>query len=76
MGTKLKCWKGNERRGQWQKIDSEVKRINLAVFQDKGWRTVFFGYDPQGSNSFSKKFESRKESIKFAKSYMKKHDKC
>lgn len=78
MAKGLKCWKRNivgwgKRGGGW------VYLYKKGMFRDKEDKFVIStsltgGSNPEDRNN--EPFETRKQAFKFAKSYMKKHDRC
>lgn len=69
MSKKLKCWKKFGKIGEVDICRNfNGKKVTLRKKKD--------GYSVNTFTNSKKNVKTRKEAIKFAKSYMKKHNKC
>ena len=72
MAKKLKCWRnlGTRPRGEtaWVRPDS----VRVEVLKEEGKWVV----SKDLRDISSKRFNKKSNAVKFANSYMKKHDKC
>ena len=73
----LICWKGNKTTKFNSKyVNSNTKEVVMIVAGYGKSYIVYNGKYPHIQPTIDKVFDNRKSALNFAKSYMKKHDKC
>ena len=83
MAKKLKCWRPvKEHEDRWRHKEDEPRVVDISntfVGNRKPvvnvWREVN-NRPPTPYLIHEKKFKNKREALKFANNYMKKHDKC
>lgn len=77
MAHKLKCWVGKKTTKHNVKYTNQSTKEAVVIVAGFGSSYVVYnGKFPNITPTIDKVFENRQNAVKFAHSYMKKHDRC
>ena len=82
MPEKLKCWKKDFMGGNVDLdygilyIPKKHEKTSVGIYKERTKKSHIVSVFRQFKSEIKKDFKSKSQALKFAKSYMRKHDKC